>query len=176
MVAKLVSQLVLLGAVALIPGQAITRVKLDSTAPEYRPTAGSEMTEPVSMEDYYFQVNQETGRARVVVEYMYPDQPAFGLNGGRGPLPSLKQIPGLMYDAESKEVVYDANGKRTVCAKLQPKRLLFWKSFYAVPTGSCTVTSSVVEQRKDNGWVISRFRRLDTYLEVRQGTPAAREK
>ena len=36
------------------------------------------MPERVSMEDFRFEVNKETGRARVVVDYTYPDMPAFG--------------------------------------------------------------------------------------------------
>jgi hypothetical protein len=175
MLTKLVSQSILLSAVSLLPAQ-ITKVKLDSTVPEYRPSAGSGMTEPVSMEDYYFEVNKVTGRARVVVEYTYPDQPAFGLDGGPGPKPTLKQIPGLKYEPDSNAIVYDANGKRTVCAILQHKRVLFWNASYAAPTGSCTVTSKVIEQREDDGWGISHFRTLDTYLEVSQETRAALEK
>ena len=62
-----------------------------------QPTTGSELPEPVSMAGFSFQINQRTGRARIVVEYTYPDQPIFGIDGGAGPKPTYIQLPGLTY-------------------------------------------------------------------------------
>src|SRR5262249_12267781 len=142
----LIGSLTLAGAlVALLPVQAETRIKLGSVAPEYRPTAGPEMPEPVSMQSYSFEVNKETKRARVVVEYTYPDEIAFGADGGLGPEPSLVQVPGLSYDAEASEVVFNDQGKKTVCATVHPTRHLFGKGVSVTPTGSCIVTSALAE-------------------------------
>jgi hypothetical protein len=148
-------------------GPSWAQVKIASVAPEYRPTAGSELPEPVSMQSYSFEVEPQTGRARVVIDYNYPDQIAFGLDGGAGPEPTTAQLPGLKYDAASKAVVYQTGGKRNVCATVRDRKWLFWKSLAVTPTGACTVTSRLVEHTADNGWSISRFPTVDTFFEVR---------
>ena len=132
-----------------IPAFAMTRVRIGSVAPEYRPTAGAEMPEPVSMEDFRFEINKETGRARVVVDYTYPDMVAFGVDGGSGPESTAAQLPGLKYDREAKEVVYDAGGKTTVCATVRGSRIR--------STGSCTVVSQLADHARE----------IDTFFEVR---------
>ena len=159
-------------AVAMIvviaaPAWAESQVKIASVAPEYRPTAGLEVPEPVSMQSYSFEVEPETGRARVVIDYTYPDQPAFGMDGGAGPEPTMAQLPGLKYDAAAKAVVYDAGGKRTVCAMVRDRKLLFRKGRAVAPTGACAVTSRLDEHVEDTGWSIRRFTAVDTFFEVR---------
>ena len=159
-------------AVAMIAGMAApswaeSQVKIASVAPEYRPTAGPEMPEPVSMQSYSFEVQPQTGRARVVIDYTYPDQAAFGMDGGAGPEPTMAQLPGLKYDAAAKAVVYETGGKRTVCAMVRDRKLLFRKSLAVTPTGACAVTSRLVEHVADNGWSISAFPTIDTFFELR---------
>jgi hypothetical protein len=144
-----------------------TGVRIASVAPEYRPTAGPELPEPVSMQRYSFEVEPATGRARVVIDYTYPDQVAFGLDGGAGPEPTMAQIPGLKYDADAKAVVYDASGKRTVCATVHYRTFLFRKSLDVMPTGACAVTSRLVAHVIDNGWSMSRIPAVDSFFEVR---------
>lgn len=102
-----------------------TRVKIASVPPEYTPTAGPGVPEPVSMQSFYFEVEKETGRARVVVDYTYPDQPVFGLEGGMGPEPTMTQIPGLRYNPDAKTVVYRSATQTVVCATLRTRKLLF---------------------------------------------------
>jgi hypothetical protein len=46
-------------------------------SPAYFPTAGNEAPQPAAMRSFSFEVEPETGRARVVVEYTYPDQVNF---------------------------------------------------------------------------------------------------
>jgi hypothetical protein len=159
-------------AVAMITGMAgpslaESQVKIASVAPEYRPTAGPEMPEPVTMQRFSFEVEPATGRARVVIDYTYPDQAAFGMDGGAGPEPSMAQFPGLRYDATAKAVVYEAGGKRTVCATVRDRESFFRKSMAVTPTGACAVTSRLVEHMADNGWSISHFPTVDTFFEVR---------
>ena len=149
------------------PSRAESPVKIASVAPEYRPTAGPEMPEPVSMQSYSFEVEPQTSRARVVIDYTYPDQAAFGLDGGAGPEPTMAQLPGLKYDASEKAVVYETGGKRTVCATVRDRRSFFRKGIAVTPTGACAVTSRLVEHMADNGWSISQFPTVDTFLEVR---------
>jgi hypothetical protein len=149
------------------PSWAESQVKIASVAPEYRPTAGAEMPEPVSMQSYSFEVEPETGRARVVIDYTYPDQAAFGLDGGIGPEQTMAQIPGLKYDASSKAVVYDTGGKRTVCAMVRDRKFLFRKSLAVTPTGTCAVTSRLDDHVEDTGWSLRHHPSVDTFFEVR---------
>jgi len=154
-----------LGMVA-VPSSADTHIKIASVAPEYTPTAGPETPEPVSMQSYSFEVQLEAGRARVVVDYTYPDQAAFGMDGGAGPEAAVVQIPGLKYDSDAKEVVYDAGGKKTVCAMVRKRKILFWKTLAVTPTGACVVTSRHDEHVEDTGWGIRRVPAVDTFFEV----------
>lgn len=147
------------------PGSAGTKIKIDSVPAEYRPTCAAEAPEPVSMAGFRFEVNQETNRARVVVDYTYPDEAVCGADGGLGPQATQAQLPGLIYDREDHEVVYDKDGKSTVCAVVQKRRSLFGTS--TKNTGSCVVTATVAEHAEDDGWSIHRFRAIDTYFEVR---------
>jgi hypothetical protein len=149
------------------PSWADSQVKIASVAPEYRPTAGPEMPEPVSMQRYSFEVEPATGRARVVIDYTYPDRAAFGMDGGAGPEPTMAQLPGLKYDAAAKAVVYETGGKRTVCAMVRDRKFLFQRRPAMTPTGACAVTSRLVEHMADNGWSISPFPTVDTFFEVR---------
>jgi hypothetical protein len=149
------------------PSGAESQVKIASVAPEYRPTAGPEVPEPVSMQSYSFEVEPETGRARVVIDYTYPDQAAFGMDGGAGPDPTLAQLPGLKYDAAAKAVVYETGGKRTVCAMVRDRKFLFRRSLAVTPTGACAVIARLDEQVADNGWSIRRYPAIDTFFEVR---------
>ena len=154
-------------AVALVmPSRAETEITIASVAPQYTPIAGSEMPEPVSMQRYAFQVERQTGRASVLVDYTYPNQPNFGLEGGPGPQPTRAQLPGLKYLADSNTVVYDAGGKKTVCATVRDRKRLFRNSLTVTPTGACTVTSRLDNRLVNNGWGIQRVSQLDTIFKV----------
>jgi len=142
---------------------AATKIKIDSVPTEYQPTCGAETPEPVSMAGFHFEVNRETNRARVVVDYTYPDAVYCGDGGGLGPQPSQVQLPGLTYNKEEHEVVYSGEGKSTVCAVVQRGRF-FGASMRN--TGSCVVEAKVTEHAEDDGWGIHHFRAIDTYFEV----------
>jgi len=148
------------------PALASTKIQMDTVPREYTPTAGAELPEPVSVQDFYFEVNQETARARVVVEYTYPDMPVYGLEGGLGPRPTLAQLPGLTYDPLAHAVVYDGAGKRTVCAIVRERKSRFGRHLRIRNTGSCVVTATATDHAEDDGWTIQRFRAIDTYFEV----------
>jgi len=117
------------------------------------------------MQSFSFEVEKETGRAKVVVEYTYPDQAVFGLDGGLGPGPTLTQISGLSYDRAAHVIAYDAHGKRVTCATVSNHKLLFWRHVSVRPTGACTVSSQLTSYAEDSGWSIHRFRALDTFFE-----------
>ena len=144
-----------------------TKIKLASVPPIYLPTAGNGLPEPVSMDGFAFEFNRETERARIVVDYTYPDQPTFGSDGGAGPPPTIVQVPGLSYDPTQAAIIYNGGGQRTVCATIQERRRLFRRRSRAVPTGACVVTSRTVDRPVDDGWSIRRVRTIDTFLEIR---------
>lgn len=143
------------------------RIKIDTVPDEYSPTNVT-VTEPVSMHDYHFEVNPETRRARVVVEYTYPDELMYEReDDGGGPKPTIAQLPGLKYDVADQEVVYVANGTTSVCAKVENHKGFLGRHLRVKSTGSCTVTSEDAKHAEDDGWAIQRFKAIDTYFEVR---------
>ncbi len=167
--------LLVLASVALmmlVPGTLaasapITRIKIATVPDEYMPTNVT-MREPVSLQEFHFEVNTETKRARVFVGYTYPDEVINDRDDDNGgPAPTVEQIPGLDYDAAAHEVVYQANGRRTVCADVQEHKGFFGEHLKIKNTGACTVTAQDVKHAEDDGWAIQRFRAIDTYFEVR---------
>jgi len=141
------------------------RIKIATVPAEYRPHTGSERMQAVRMDSFYFEVNRETGRARVVVEYTYPHAVGYQSDADPGPQPTFAQLPGLTYDPAAHAVVYDGGGKRTVCA-LVPKAKGRRATLRAKATGSCVVTASVAEQTQDDGFSLHQSRALDVYFEV----------
>jgi hypothetical protein len=150
-----------------LPARSGTRYRIASVPTEYTPTAGAGLPEPVSMQGFYFEVEEQSGRARVVVNYTYPDQPVFGLEGGSGPEPSMVQIPGLRYSAEERAVVYQDPVKTIVCASVKSRKFLFWKRLAIKPTGFCTVSSQSGRHAEDNGWRVHKNHSIDTFFETR---------
>jgi len=140
-----------------------TKVKVATVPAEYTPVA-STFGQPVSLAKYYFEVNTETHRARLVVEYRYRDQGFYeneGSGDGVGPQTSLIQVPGLSYDARSSQVVYDAGGKRTVCAVgLGEGR----NGVKMQNTGDCTVSTVAKAEAVDDGWALHHIKALEVWF------------
>jgi hypothetical protein len=151
-----------------IPVSANSRIRIDTVPSEYTPENSPTNIEPVSMSSYHFEVNEETRRARLVVEYTYPDQLIYGQDDDtRGPQSTVVQLPGLTYDATAHAVVYDSNGTEAVCAIVSEHDGLLGHHLKVKNTGACTVSAVVANHAEDDGWSIHRFRAIDTYLEVR---------
>jgi hypothetical protein len=149
-----------------IPLSANSRIKIDTVPSEYAPTNSPTDREPVSMSSDHFEVNEETRRARVVIEYTYPDQMIYGPNDDAGGPPStIVQLPGLTYDATAHAVVYDSNGTKAVCAKVNDQAGFFGHHLKVKNTGACTVITVAAGHAEDTGWG-HRFRAIDTYFEV----------
>jgi hypothetical protein len=142
-------------------------VKIASVPAEYTPRTDAELRDPVSVENFSFEVQPQSGRARIVVDYMYPDRSTQLIGEGPGPRPTIAQIPGLKYDVDGRTVVYEEGGKKVVCAEVRDRRFLFWKHLDVEPTGACIVTSRVTSHSEDDGWSIRQVPTLDTYLELR---------
>src|SRR4026209_553052 len=96
-----------LAAMALLtaPAWAGKSVNIASVAPEYTPTAGSQVPEPVSLHRFTFEIEPATGGARLLIDYTYPQHAAFGKDGGSRPQATLAELPGLRYDAAAKTVI-----------------------------------------------------------------------
>jgi hypothetical protein len=157
-----------IAAIALaVPVFANSRIKIDTVPSEYAPPNSPINHEPVSMSSYHFEVNDETGRARVVVEYTYPDQMTYGPDDDSGgPRQTVVQLPGLSYDKMAHAVVYNANGTKATCATVNETANIFGHHLKVKNTGACSVSTVLADHAEDTGWDIHRFRALDTYFEV----------
>ena len=142
------------------------RIKIDTVPDRYMPTNVT-IAEPVSMQGFRFEVNEETVRARIVVDYTYPDELVYQRDDDQGgPRPTVAQLPGLKYDPASHTVVYEDNRKRTVCAYVKERGGILRHHLRVQNTGSCFATAEVVRHAEDDGWKVRRVRAIDTYFEV----------
>src|ERR1700677_1408761 len=111
-------------AVLAVAAPVANGIRIDSVAEKY------------AIQDFSFEVNPETGRAGIRLEYKYP--PALvGLDdtGNQGPAPRIAPLPGLTYDAAAHTVVYDDGVNHAItCATAANHRTLFGKSAYMKPT------------------------------------------
>jgi hypothetical protein len=153
---------------ALAPaGNSPTRIKIASVPDVYMP-ANLTIRERVSMQNFHFEVNPETLRARLVIEYTYPDKLLYGRNDDKGgPKPSIVQIPGLQYKPETHAVVFEADGRQTVCGQVGEHRGIFGRRLVVKATGACFVSWKDTKRVENDGWAIHRSRAIDTYLVVR---------
>jgi hypothetical protein len=137
------------------PAPGATRVKIDSVSPKFL------------MKSFYFEVNNDSSRARVVVQYINPVAEVWGSNGNVVPPLARLRVPGLEYDSATGAVIYADGAKRTVCATVRERKILLWKSVSLKPTGACTVTSSVTDHSADDGWNVSHPPTTDAFLEIK---------
>jgi len=142
------------------------RIKIDTVPDRYMPTNHT-VAEPVSIQGFHFDVNEQTVRARVVVEYTYPDEIVYEKDDDqRGPRSAVARIPGLKYDPASHAVVYEDHGKRAVCAYVKESTGMLRHHLRVENTGSCVVTTAVAKHAVDDGWDVHHSTGIDTYFEV----------
>jgi hypothetical protein len=150
-----------------LSASANARIKIDSVPPDYTPINSPTLREPVSLSDFHFELNPERTRARVVVDYTYPDEMIYLPNDdAKGPQPTVVQLPGLTYDSANHEVVYSAAGQRTICATVTDKSGVFGNHLDVKNTGACTVSTVAVNDAVDDGWTVHKVPALDIYLDV----------
>jgi len=147
-----------------LPALADAKIRIDTVPATYMPVEAM-YGQPVWMAGYHFEANEETGRARVVVDYTYRDQTMVDQNVNPaatdpGPAPTIAQIPGLTWNAATRSVVYSADGRQTVCAVAE-------NGMHLKSTGSCVITTSEGPHTRDDGWRLHHFNAIDTYFEVR---------
>jgi len=145
----------------------VVKIKIGSVPLDFAPWSGSLLTEPLSVQSFRFEVNSQTERARVVVEYAYDRQQTYVDQDGLYPAPSAILIPGLLYDSASKAVVYNAGNQRITCGIFQMRKGMFGARGHVESTGTCEITSAAVNRTWDDGWTIHQIRSLDLFLEIR---------
>jgi hypothetical protein len=146
---------------------AADKVKISTVPHEFTPYSGSGSSEPVSLSEFYFEVNAETRRARVVVNYGFRGQAAVESEDRHAPVPTYAQLPELIYDTAAQAVVYESRNLRTICATVTTGRGVFGSRTKVKSTGNCFVTTQSAERTEDDGWGIRRYPVLDVYLETR---------
>jgi len=141
------------------------KVKISTVPSEFKPYSGS--SEPVSVSEFYFEINRETERARIVVNYRFRGQEAIESDDRHGPAPTYTQLPELTYDLAAQAVIYERGNLRTICATVTNGHGIFASHTKVKSTGKCFVTAQNVERTEDDGWGIRRYQALDVYLEAR---------
>jgi len=79
-----------------------------------------------------------------------------------GPGDTQVEIPGLVYDAGSNAIVYQANGKTTVCANHVSGHLVWFNM-----TGLCKVTGRYVKHTDNSGFNPRKYESYDVFFVVR---------
>ncbi|HEY1801248.1 MAG TPA: TolC family protein [Terriglobales bacterium] len=140
-----------------------SRIQIDSVPDEYM-SSNMSVSQPVSLQTFRFEVNSQTRRVRIVVNYTYPNENMLSKGDSRGgPQRTIAKVPGLEYDAESHTIVYQAQSARTVCAQVEEHNDNYIK---VTNTGACTVIAKDANHAEDDGWKIQHSHALDTYFEI----------
>jgi len=103
-----------------------------------------------------FGINAELGRAWVEVN-VYHDPTELN-ETYRIP------VPGLSYDKNSSQVVYDAEGKNVVCAKVRETGSWIFKTQRIEPTGDCELTRKYVKVPVDDGFAVDVIEHFEVHF------------
>jgi hypothetical protein len=150
-----------------VPASANSRIKIGTIPSQYTPYL-SIVHEPVSLRTFHFEIDEGTGRARVVAAYTYKENMIAGADDGGGPQSTVVQLPGLVYDARDHAVVYNSDGRRTICAVVRESRRLWSHHSNVINTGACTVSTERANITVDDGWTLRQLSVINTYFEVQQ--------
>lgn len=91
-----------------------------------------------------FAINPELGRAWVEINIWHDPSERNEFH--------RVQVPGLSYQRETAEVVFDAGGRSVVCATVRQSGFGIFKHPRVVPTGACELTRRYVQTPVDNGF------------------------
>ncbi len=75
-------------------------------------------------------------------------------------------VPGLSYDKDSRQVVYDAEGKKVVCGNVRETGSWIFKSQRIEPTGDCELTRRYVKVPIDDGFVVDVIEHFEVHFKV----------
>lgn len=111
------------------PVSAATIIILDRSLPPEAKVSGTE-----------FDVDEQTGRARVAVD-LYDDSWEGNLSS------ESVLVPGLRFDRERREVLYESEGSVVTCAR---RKKILWRTSYPA-TGACRIIVRSEPRNADAG-------------------------
>jgi hypothetical protein len=76
------------------------------------------------------------------------------------------KVPNLSYDARTREVVYENQGSRVVCARVTVSKFLFTTQTRVTSTGHCELLSRLEHRKDDNGFEYETNKHLVVELKV----------
>lgn len=152
MFSRLTPMVLALGLAAALPATAVE----DATRIYKTPIAASEASKSKR-----FAINDDLGRAWVEVEMYYSVSESTKYH--RVP------VPGLTYDRERAEVVFDADGRRVVCATVEQRGRWIFAHQKIEPTGSCELTHRYVKVPVDNGFAIEHIEHFEVHFKPDTG-------
>lgn len=105
-----------------------------------------------------FAVNPELGRAWVEVNLFYPSSEMTESH--------RVAVPGLRYDRERAEVVFENAQQRVVCATVQESGWWIFSHNRVRPTGDCELTHRYEEHPSDNGFTVEHIEHFEVHLKA----------
>ena len=130
---------------------AVTAVAADSTPIFKAPIGAQEASKSKT-----FGINPELGRAWVEIN-VYHDPTELN-ETYRVP------VPGLSYDKASSQVVYDAEGKKVICANVRESGSWIFKTERVEPTGDCELTRKYVKVPIDDGFAVDVIEHFEVHF------------
>jgi hypothetical protein len=103
-----------------------------------------------------FGINEGLGRAWVEVEMYHTVSESADYQ--------RVVVPGLRYDRERSEVVFDADGQRVVCATVEQQGRWIFSHRRIEPTGACELTHRYVKVPVDNGFYIEHIEHFEVHF------------
>lgn len=106
-----------------------------------------------------FVINEAMGRAWVEVDFYY----ALSETSDNYRV----AVPGLRYDRELSQVVFESDGKRVVCATVANKGWGVFKQKHVLATGNCELSHRYVKKPVDNGFTIEHIEQFEVHFKPR---------
>lgn len=103
-----------------------------------------------------FAINPELGRAWVEIDVWH--------NFSETTESHRVAIPGLAYNTDSRQVVYDAEGKTVVCANVRETGSWIFKGHRIEPTGDCELTRKYVKVPIDDGFAVDVIEHFEVHF------------
>ena len=103
-----------------------------------------------------FGINPELGRAWVEIQ-VYHDPTELN-ETYRVP------VPGLRYDKASQQVVYEAEGRKVVCANVRETGGWIFKNQRVEPTGDCELTRRYAKVPIDDGFAVDVIEHFEVHF------------
>lgn len=105
-----------------------------------------------------FGINPELGRAWVEIDvYFVQSESSESYRVA---------VPGLSYDKSSSQVVYDAEGKKVICANVRETGSWIFKSQRIEPTGDCELTRKYVKVPIDDGFAVEVIEHFEVHFKA----------